>query len=933
MAVQRPPVFRGRSSERGVLDRLLDTARAGESGVLVIHGEPGIGKTSLLRHAARQAAGFRVIQIAGNEAEMELAFAGLHQLCAPFLDVLDALPEPQRDALAIAFGLSAGPAPDQFLVALATLSLLSHVAEDRPLLCLVDDAHWLDRASAQALGFVARRLQADSVALLLVRREDEVVPALAGLPELSVRGLDDEEARALLASVIPVRLDERVRDRIVSETHGNPLALLELARHVDVGQLAGGFALPDAGDVRSQIEDEYRRRVSMLPEPTQRLMLLAAADPVGDAILIWRAAQALGIEPGEAGPAESEHLLEIDTHVRFHHPLVRSAVYRAASVADRQTVHGALALATDPESDPDRRSWHRAHATTPPNEDVARELGECATTAERRGGTAAAAAFLERAVVFTPDPADRASRALAAAGAKLAAGDFAATESMLAAAELGPLDELSRVRVELTRGRIAFDVSRGNDAPALLLNAARRLEGLDPGLAWDTYLEALIASVYVGGLASDADAAAVARAALETPLIGKDPLRARLLAVQGLAVRLAHGYTAAAPTLSEAIRTALEGEPRMDWLSVAQTLAAMDLWDADAWLELASRQLEIARSTGTLVLLPHALDYLAGYHVQAGNLSRVAELMAESAALQVGMKSWSLPYMPLRIAALRGQASIAVALAEELVEGARARVEGSAVTSADYALAVLYNGLGQYERALEPALRAATADAIATGSWALYELVEAATRSGRHEVALDAAARLAERADASGTPWAQGAAARSQALVAEDGGAEGFYREAIASQERSEMAMYLARAHLSYGEWLRRENRRVQARDHLRTAHDMFTSMGADGFSERARHELLATGERVRARTDDVRDELTPQEEHIARLAREGKTNPEIGAELFLSPRTVEWHLRKVFAKLEIGSRRELDEALSLRRPRHPTREFDGREEVAGRRR
>ncbi len=913
MADIRPPGFRGRVRERDVLDRLLETARTGRSGVLVIRGEAGVGKTALLRYGARQAAGFRVIEIAGVEAEMELAFAGLHQLCAQFLPQLDSLPAPQRDALRIAFGLASGPAPDRFLVSLATLGLLSEVAAERPLLCLVDDAHWLDAASAQTLGFVARRLEADSVALLFVIRDPNTRQSLANLPELPLGGLDDRDARALLASVIPGRIDERVRDRIIAETRGNPLALLELSRRADSGSLAGGFALPDAGSVAAQIEDGYRRRIALLPEPTQRLMLVGAADPVGDAALVWRAAESLDIAREAAWPAQAGRLLEIEARVRFYHPLVRSAVYRAASAAERQAAHRALAAATDGEADPDRRCWHRAHATTPPDEAMAGELIDSANAAERRGGVAAAAAFLERAVMFTPDPAERARRALAAAEAKFAAGDFVATESLLAAASVGPVTEVEQVQIELTRARIAFDVSRGSDAPALLLRAAQRLERLDLNLARETYLEALIASIYVGDLASDIDATTVGRTVLATTAVDDDPVPTRRLVALGLATRFTDGYTAAAPRLAEALRAHLAEPRRLDWLSVAYNLVAMELWDDDAWFELASNQAEIARSTGVLVMLPHALDYLAGFYVQAGELGRVAELMAESSVLQVGMKAWWLPYMPLRVAALRGDEAVTRDVYGRLIEGAQARVEGAAVTSADHALALLYNGLGQYERAFEPAERAAGANEMIVSSWALPELVEAAVRSGRPEVARAAAARLAERTSASGTAWARGTEARARALVAEDSAAEELHREAIELLGQSRMATHLARARLSYGEWLRREHRRVDARAELREAHEMFSAMGADGFAERARHELLATGEKVRKRRDDTRDDLTPQEEHIARLARDGKTNPEIGAELFLSARTVEWHLRKVFAKLGVSSRRDLTGALEAR--------------------
>jgi len=894
------------------LDRLLENVRGGKSAVLVIRGEEGVGKTALMRYAVSQALGCRVAQLAGVEAEMELPFAGLHQLCGPMLGCLDAVPAPQQEALRVAFGLSSGEAPDRFLVAVAALSLLSQVAEERPLICLVDDVQWLDTASCQVLGFVARRLLADPVAIVFGVRQPSNRRELGDLPELRLGGLEEEDARALLATIIPGRLDERVRDRIVAETHGNPLALLELSRGMSAAELAGGFALPKAGDLPSQIEDHYLERVGALPERTQQLMLLAAADPVGEAAIVWRAAQTLGIGSTAAEPAETEQLFEIGARVRFRHPLVRSAVYRAASARDRRAAHGALAAAIDPELDPDRRAWHRAHAAHDPDEDVAAELLECASGAERRGGIAAAAAFLERAVALTPDPGQRASRALDAARAKFEAGDFGAAESLLATAEAGPLDELGRAQIQRTRAQIAFDLRRGSDAPPLLLRAAQRLESLDAELARETYLEALVAAIYAARLARGTDTADVALAARSAPL-GPEPLPARQKLLLGLVTRMTDGYAAAAPTLTSALRAYRAEERQLDWLCVAYNLAAMDLWDDQAWFELASSQADLARSTGTLVLLPYALDYLAGFHIQAGELSLAAALSSEAEGLDLGIRAETLPYIQLRLAAWRGQISIASDLFEVMMRGARARGEGCAITAAEYAMAILYNGVGHYELAMDAAQKAAEPDDFITSAWALYELVEAASRCGQPAIARDAVDRLSERASASGTEWAKGTAARSRALVEEGVEAEELHRQAIDYLSQSRMGAHLARARLTYGEWLRRENRRIDARRQLREAYEVFASMGADGFADRTRRELLATGEKVRKRRDDTRDELTPQEEHIARLARDGRTNPEISGELFISSRTVEWHLRKVFTKLGISSRKGLQSALSSR--------------------
>src|SRR4051795_670781 len=581
MAFQRPPPFLGRSGERDVLDRVLETARGGKSAVLVIRGEAGIGKTALVRYAARQAAGFRVAQIAGVEAEMELPFAGLHRLCAPMLGQLDALPDPQQNALRVSFGLSSGDAPDRFLVALAALTLFAEVAEQQPLLCLVDDAQWLDAATSQVLGFIARRLLAESVAIVFTVREPSDERELADLPGLSLGGLQDDDARALLSAVIPGRLDESVRDRLVAETRGNPLALVELSRGRSTG-----FVLPGGGTLPSQIEDHFRQRIAALPEATQRLMVLAAADPVGDATLLWRAAATLGLERQAAEPAAGEQLLEIGAQVRFRHPLVRSAVYRAATLTERRAVHGALAAATDPETDPDRRAWHRAHAAIAPDEEVAGELIDSASRAQGRGGIAAAAAFLERAVTFTPEPGERAARALTAARLKLGAGDLSAAASLLAAADAGPLDELGQATAQRAHAQIAFDLRRGSDAAGLFLRAAERLESLDAELARETHLRALVAGIYAARLATYPAPADVARAALSAPL-GPGPLSGRQLLLLGLATRVTDGYAAAAPTLTDALRAHLAEERHLDRSWVAYSLAAMDLWDDNAWFELA----------------------------------------------------------------------------------------------------------------------------------------------------------------------------------------------------------------------------------------------------------------------------------------------------------------------------------------------------------
>jgi DNA-binding CsgD family transcriptional regulator len=913
MAANRRLAFLGRTSEREVLDRLLENVRGGQSAVLVIRGEAGVGKTALLHYCARQASGFRVAKIAGVESEMELPFAGLHQLCAPMLDRLDALPEPQRAALGVALGVSSGAAPDRFLVALAALSLLAEVAAERPLLCLVDDAQWLDAASGQVLGFVARRLLAESVAIVFAVRDPTDEHELVGLPELALGGLPEQDARALLATVLPGRLEERVRDRLVAETRGNPLALLELPRGLTATPLPGGFGLLGADTLSGRIEESFLERLEALPEDERSLLLVAAAEPVGDPLLVWGAADRLGIEDSAAAGAEMDGLLTIGERVTFRHPLVRSAVYRSAPAHERRAVHLALAEATDREVDPDRRAWHLAAAAPGPDEEVALELEHSAGRAQARGGLAAAAAFLQRSVALTRDPARRADRALAAAQANLHAGAFDATLGLLAAAETGALDELQRARAELLRGQVAFASSVGNDAPPLLLKAAEALERLDVELARETYLDAWGAALFAGRLATTGDLLEVSRAARSAPP-PTHPQGPSDLLLDGLALLMTEGRAAAAPTLRRAtLAFADEKHPaeanfRWGWLT---TVPSNVLWDDDSWHAINARQLQAARDAGALARLPIDLTALAILVAWWGDFAKAAAVIAEADAITEATGTRIAPFGAMLLAAFSGREADASELIESTIKGATAGGQGVGVQYARWVAAILFNGLGRYEEALAAARQASDeAPELFLSAWALPELIEAANRSGETQLGANALERLTEATAAAGTDWALGIDARSRALMRDDETAEGLYREAIERLGRTRLRPELARAHLLYGEWLRRENRRVDAREQLRTAHQMLAAIGMGAFAERARRELLATGDRVRKRTVEARDELTAQEGQIARLARDGLSNPEIGTRLFLSPRTVEWHLKKVFTKLGISSRRGLHDAL-----------------------
>jgi DNA-binding CsgD family transcriptional regulator len=901
----------GRQRERAVLAGLLDGARGGEGGVLVVHGEPGVGKTALLDWMVEEGRQLRVLRAVGVEGEMELPFAALQQLCSPILDRSERLPDPQRDALNVAFGLSAGQAPNPFLVGLATLGLLSEASEQRPLLCVVDDSQWLDRASARALAFVARRLLAENIAFVFTARE--VGDALAGLPELRVEPLGHRDARTLLESVLPARLDEDVLDRIVLETHGNPLALLELPRGLTPIELAGGFGLPAAVPLSASIEESFTRRLARLPDDARRLLLIAAADPTGDPAVVWRAAGELGISESIAETVEAEDVLELGVRVVFRHPLVRSAVYRAAEPAERNAAHRALADATDPEFDPDRRAWHRAQAASMPDEELAEELERSAGRAQARGGLAAVAAFLERAAALTPEPAQRAQRLLAAAAAKRDAGALEAALGLLAGLEDGPLDELGRARADLLRGQIALEQRRGGEAGRLFLSAARRLEPLDPERARETYLEAL-----GGAMSNDVEvvggAQAVAEAALAAPTAAAPPRTVDVL-LDAFAIRLTEGYTAAAPTLARSLELLLamddSNEDVSRQLSVSTSrngnIVALELWDDEALHRLAARQVQVARDAGALVHLQFALSFLARSQMLAGDLTAATLTIDETRSIAEATGNPALVNAPMILAAWRGHEPEASRLIEATSEEAAAR----RWTSHDYARSVLYNGLGRHDAARDAAWEAFRPDPVGYGSLLVPELAEAASRTADRALLEYVSDWLSERTGALTSEWASGIEARVRALLSEGEIAESGYRESIAHLAGTRVRFELARTHLLFGEWLRRERRRLDAREQLRTALEMFRGMGTEAFAGRAERELLATGERARKRTVDTLDQLTPQEEQIARLAASGTTNREIAARLFITQSTVEYHLRKAFRKLDVKSRTQLAHRIS----------------------
>ena len=897
---------------------MLDSVREGASAVLVIRGEAGIGKTALMQYCARQASGCRVTQIAGVESELEMPLAAIHQLCAPMFDHIGALPEPQQQALRVALGAEAGTAPDRFVVGLAVLGLLTEVAAARPLVCLVDDAQWLDEPSRQILGFVGRRLLAEPVLVLLSIREAGEEQLLPALTSLTLAGLAEEDARALVTAAVPGHLDEHVCDRIVAETAGNPLRLLEVPREMSQAELAGGFGTPHTNSSFAPLDEYYARRIRALPKPTQQLLLLAAADPTGDATLLWRAAQTFGVPRSAAAAAESEQLLEIGSHVRFRHPLVRSAAYAAGTPEDRGAAHSALAAATDADVDPERRVWHLAAAATGPDEAVAAQLDETAATAQSRAGLAAAAAFLQRSVELTVEPERRAERALAAAHAHMQAGAFDAALALLAEVRAVAIDDVQRARMERLNGQVQYASNPGAEAPVLLLQAAKTLEPLDVQLARETYLDAWLASFVAGpharpgGLLPEVSQAA--RSAPPPPA-GAPPCD---LFLEGLARLGTDGNAAAAPSLRIAVDTFLSGEVSdndfVQWGHLA-TLAACTLWDWKSWEALSGKHVELARISGALAPLSIALNGRGLYAAWCGDREAAAAIIAEYEAVNDATGIGWYPSNSLLDAAYQGRQEALAYMAASAKDSVK-RGMGHGSQLATWTRAILCNGLGRYADALAAAHDACEMGIPITTGWALPDLIEAAVRSGQPETAREAMEQLS-RHTIDGSDWAAGIEARSRALVTEDKAAEPEYIEAVQRLSSTSLRTELARARLLYGEWLRRERRRVDAREQLRSAYEMFSAIGAEAFAERTRRELVATGEKVRKRNVDPasRDELTLQEAHIARLARDGRTNAEIGTQLFLSIRTVEWHLRKVFMKLGVSSRKDLKDALPGRGP------------------
>jgi DNA-binding CsgD family transcriptional regulator len=904
----------GRMEERQRLADLLGSAREGHGGAVVLRGEAGIGKSALLEDLADKAQDFRICRAVGVESEMELAFAGLQQLCGPVIDRLADLPTRHRDALEKVFGLSTGSPPDRFLVGMAVLDLVATVAQGQPLMWLVDDAQWLDRSSIETLGFAGRRLPGERIVIVIAARDNSEHADLAELPQIRLEGLSTDDAGKLLDSVVTGPTDPPVRERIIAETRGNPLALLELPRAWTTAEVVEGLSVSARVPLTGHLERAFAKRLGELPPDTQTLLALAAAEPKGDLALLWAAAQQLGLDWSAAAPAEAAGLIEFGRRVYFRHPLVRSAAYRAAPVHKRLEVHRALAEVTDPIRDADRRAWHRASSTVAHDEGIAAELEQSAGRAKARGGLLAAAALLERAAALTPEGARRDNRTLAAANAKRDAGALEAALRLLSALESDPPSELLSALAEQLRGKIALDQRRGAAAAELLLSAALRLEPFDSTLARDTHLEALAAAVWASGPDGQELIRKVAEAARAAPPADESPRTADLL-LDALARRVTEGYEAAVPMLTMALAAARSHDIGADdveglsWLAGnrAAGIIATEAWDYETGRALAERQVRVARDSGALVQLQFALNFLANNVVLTGDVRTVAALVEEERMLSTMTRVPPLGYSSLLLDAFRGDAARAIPMIGATIETATKDGQGRMTAFAHYVGAVLYNGLGRHAEALECARRVVEWDALGYQTLAAGELAEAASREGDTVLLGEISDWVRARAAATPTEWALGIAARVQALDADAARAGALYRESIEHLAKTPLRVELARSHLLYGEWLRRGGSRGDARDQLAIAHDAFNDMGIGAFAQRARRELSATtGRRMRRYVDAPSAQLTSQELQIAQLVQQGLSNPEIGSRLFLSPRTVEWHLRNIFGKIGVSSRRQL---------------------------
>jgi DNA-binding CsgD family transcriptional regulator len=906
-------VLIGRSEETAQLNALLQQVRGGLGGAVVLRGEAGIGKTALLNALVDAAGDLSAVRLEGVESEMQLGYAALHRLVRPYLYRLEHLPEPQRDALESAFGLTSLAPADRFMVGLAALSLLGDVAKDEPLLIVVDDAQWLDRESVAALVFVARRLHADGVALVFAVRESlEIGAVFQGVPELRINGLDEESARHLLTATVAAPVSYQVAGRIIAVTRGNPLALVELSSELTSDHLIEHAPLPDPLPIGELIEARFLRQVRQLPDETQTILLVAAADPVGDPDTLWRAAEALGLSAAAVAPASDSGLLVLEPRVEFRHPLVRSAVYGGATAADRRRVHHALAAVMDVERDPDRRALHMAAGALGPDEDLAAALEQSAAQARARGGYIAESSFLVRAASLTPDRQRKADRLLLAAHAAFLAGNAGYSESLLEEARPHLGGPFERAQAQRLDGRLRQPLGQSRLAPSLLLGAARAFGPIDRVLSHHSLIEAFVACGASLQFTEGTTEPEIAQTALES-LSAQSTLTTKAdLLLKGVALRHAGTYADAVPAMREAVRAyaTMSFEELTRWTALGAPLAN-ELWDEGGLRSTLERLAGAARALGALSALQVVLIGLAAIEVRAGLFMAARERYSELQDVSLAIGDYVEHYALFDVDLLSWQGDEqAPSKAAQLVEFGTAFRAAATIHYANLSLSIFDLAEGRYEKALAAAQSVVDADAMGYSCQALPTVVEAAMRCNDREAATGALACLTEQAIASGTSWGLGLVARCRALVADGSSAEALYEEALDHLGKTSWRTEVARTHLLFGEWLRRQRRRTEAREQLRRAYEMFDTMGARAFSERARVELLATGERARTRRVETAHDLTSRELQIARLAAQRATSREIAGQLFISANTVDYHLRKVFQKLGVNSRRDLSGVL-----------------------
>jgi DNA-binding CsgD family transcriptional regulator len=903
----------GRAQEKELLADVVESARSGASGVLVVRGDPGIGKSVLLDHVASKYPEIPQIRVAGTETEAGLGFAALQLLLRPIITLLEHLPKPQRGALRTAFGLTEGSPSDLYLVGLATLNLVATAAAECGLLCLVDDAQWLDFESARVIAFVARRLQMDRVVLLISTRDsvDGSPSPFDGLEVLHLQGLPEQHAFELLTAEIGRPIDQPVADLFIARTGANPLALIELAGEIHMEGLDLNMNMNKPVAVSARLEAHFLGKVQTLAADSQVFALIAAAETEDDPTTLWKAAGGLGLSPDASHDVIESGLLQVNPTIRFRHPLIRSAIYNGASEAERRRVHEAIAMAIDPEAEPDRQAWHRAASIVRPDDELAEALDLSAARARSRGGWSAEADFLLRAAELTMERPRRASRMVSAASAALTAGMPQRAEALLDRAEAGSDEPKTRARALRIRGAVLRE-SRPSEAVPVLLAAAKASQRFDGRLARDCLLEAFEAEFMARANRNDATDLDIALAAAATPLTDPAGASAGDFLLDGFAARATGHYADAARLFRQAVSIALSDDLLADHaprLALLVGAAANDIWDWDTRATVLEKLAHGLRSRGALASLRACLLALSDAETQLGHFTTAEALLVEAAdithslGVPLDSRAFDVPLLAWKGDDLRFASAAALEIAAQRGIGSMTQIAYRAATLRDISV-------GQYEYAVAAGMIVFNDDGPSQGNHVLPDLVEAGARSGNTDIARAALERLNVRALASGAPLALGLLARSQAIMTDGDAADALYRESIDYISSTPIRTELGRSHLLFGEWLRRKRRREDARGHLRIADDMFTAMGANAFARRAQSELEATGEHPRKRGTGFNTDLTPQETRIARFAADGHTNAEIASELFLSTSTVDYHLGKVFRKLAVNSRRQLRRVL-----------------------